>query len=95
MVVIFISLRIKTIQFYTQVLTSNLKSRLYQHRNSEFKNTFTNRYNVKKLVYFEEFNNIEKAIVREKQIKAGYCQKQIDLVNRFNPEWKAQTFLFI
>jgi len=46
---------------YTGV-TSNLANRLYQHRTSQFKNSFTSRYNVTKMVYFEEFDNIEDAI---------------------------------
>jgi putative endonuclease len=39
------------------------------------------------LVYFEEFERIEDAIAREKQIKAGSRQKKIELINRMNPEW--------
>ena len=72
---------------YTGV-TSNLTNRLYQHRTGQFKNSFTSTYNVTKLVYFEEFDNIEFAIAREKQIKAGSRQKKIDLINGVNPEWK-------
>lgn len=72
---------------YTGV-TSNLVNRLYEHRTGLYKNSFTNRYNVKKLVYFEDFTSIEEAIAREKQIKASSRQKKIDLINRFNPEWK-------
>jgi len=69
-------------------VTSDLAIRLYQHRTGVFKNAFTNRYNVKRLVYFEVFDCIETAIAREKQLKAGSRQKKIDLVNRLNPEWK-------
>ncbi len=72
---------------YTGV-TSNLVNRLYEHRSGLYKNAFTNKYNVKKLVYFEDFTSIEEAIAREKQIKAGSRQKKLDLINRFNPEWK-------
>jgi len=43
---------------------------------------------VTKLVYYEEFNTMEEAIAREKQIKAGSRQKKIDLVHSKNPEWK-------
>jgi putative endonuclease len=45
-------------------------------------------YNVTILVYYEGFTRIEEAIAREKQIKAGSRQKKLDLINRFNPEWK-------
>ncbi len=72
---------------YTGV-TSNLANRLYEHRTGFYKDSFTSRYNVTKLVYFEEFLSIEDAIHREKQIKAGSRQNKLDLVNGFNPEWK-------
>jgi putative endonuclease len=69
-------------------VTSNLTNRLVQHRNGQFENSFTCRYNVIKLVYFEEFDNIVDAIAREKQLKAGSRQKKINLITRLNPEWK-------
>jgi len=72
---------------YTGV-TSNLANRLYEHRTGLYKNSFTNKYNVKELVYFEEFVSIVEAIDREKQIKAGSRQKKLDLINAFNQEWK-------
>lgn len=72
---------------YTGV-TSNLANRLYEHRAGFYKNSFTSKYNVFQLVYFEEFLSIEEAIAREKQIKAGSRRKKMDLINGFNPEWK-------
>lgn len=60
---------------YTGV-TSNLAKRLYEHRTGYYKDAFTSRYNVTKLVYFEGFTLIEEAIAREKQIKAGNRQKE-------------------
>jgi putative endonuclease len=72
---------------YTGV-TSNLPRRMEQHRNGIYKTSFTHRYNVIILVYFEEFKLIIDAIAREKQIKAGSRQKKIDLINGLNPEWK-------
>ena len=71
---------------YTGV-TNSLGSRVFQHKEKLVKG-FTQRYNVNKLVYFEEFDDINKAIAREKQIKAGSRQKKLDLINRFNSEWK-------
>ncbi len=68
-------------------VTSNLSNRLYQHRTGFFKDSFTSRYHVTKLVYFEQFDNIEFAIAREKQLKAGSRQKKINLINGFNPHW--------
>jgi len=53
-----------------------------------YKSSFTFKYNVKKLVYYEAFLSIEEAIYREKQIKSGSRQKKLDLINGFNPEWK-------
>ena len=49
---------------------------------------FTNRYKITKLVYYETTNDVEAAIMREKQIKDGSRQKKIDLVNSINPEWR-------
>jgi putative endonuclease len=71
---------------YTGV-SSNLKGRVYQHR-EKLVPGFTSRYNVDKLVYYEAGSDASGAITREKQIKAGSRQKKIDLINRFNPEWR-------
>jgi putative endonuclease len=71
---------------YTGV-TSDLKARVYQHREKLLPG-FTNRYNVSKLVYYEAGYDAAGAITREKQIKAGSRQKKIELVNRMNPEWR-------
>lgn len=79
---------------YTGV-TSNIFHRLQQHREKHFINSFTGRYNVYKLVYFEEFDRIEEAIAREKQIKAGSRKRKILLIEKFNPEWKDLSVNFI
>ena len=71
---------------YTGV-TSNLIKRVYEHKESIFPNSFTSKYNLNKLVYFEGFNRIEDAIAREKQIKGGSRRKKIELINSLNPEW--------
>jgi len=68
-------------------VTSDLKKRLYEHKNHLFKNSFTARYNLEHLVYYEVFHNIEEAIAREKQIKAESRKKKEDLINAVNPEW--------
>ncbi len=70
---------------YTGV-TNNLFRRLLEHKSGEG-SKFAKRYNLKKLVYFEVTNNINAAITREKQIKAGSRQKKIDLINSINPGW--------
>ncbi len=72
---------------YTGV-TSEIKTRIYQHRTSYYQGSFSSRYNVNKLVYYEDFLFIEEAIDREKQIKAGSRKKKVDLINSVNPEWK-------
>jgi putative endonuclease len=71
---------------YTGV-TSNLPRRILQHKNHVYARSFTKRYNIEKLVYYEEFDHIVDAIKREKQIKAGSRQDKLDLIKRMNPEW--------
>jgi putative endonuclease len=71
---------------YTGV-TNNLKRRVYEHKSGRG-GAFTSRYNLTKLVYYEVTNDVNAAIAREKQIKAGSRQKKIDLVNSMNPEWR-------
>ncbi|MBW4478131.1 MAG: GIY-YIG nuclease family protein [Tolypothrix brevis GSE-NOS-MK-07-07A] len=70
---------------YTGV-TNDLIKRVYEHKEKLIAG-FTSKYNVNKLVYYEIFTDINNAIARERQIKAGSRQKKIDLVNRMNPEW--------
>lgn len=72
---------------YTGV-TSALKKRIWQHKNKEFSNSFTSKYNCGKLVYYENFGRIEEAIAREKQIKGGNRKAKERLINSLNPEWK-------
>jgi putative endonuclease len=71
---------------YTGV-TSNLRKRVYEHKQKLVKG-FTKRYNLDKLVYYEVFDDPYYAISREKQIKGGSRQKKIDLVNNMNKGWK-------
>jgi len=70
---------------YTGV-TNDLVRRIYEHKH-RLADGFTKRYNVDKLVYYETTEDVESAISREKQLKAGSRQKKIDLINRDNPEW--------
>jgi len=71
---------------YTGV-TNDLKRRIYEHK-VKLVNGFTKKYNINKLVYYEVFEDIENAILREKQIKNGSRQKKIDLINTMNKEWR-------
>lgn len=71
---------------YTGV-TNNLVRRMYQHRNKII-SSFASKYNVCKLVYYEIFNDINLAIKRERQIKAGSRKKKEDFIKKMNPHWK-------
>jgi putative endonuclease len=73
--------------FYVGVAAS-VSSRLQQHREKLYPKTFTARYNIDKLIYYEFFDNIEDAINREKQIKKYSHVKKVELVNTKNPLWK-------
>ena len=67
-------------------VTSNLLKRVYEHKIKKYKG-FTFRYNCDKLIYFEEFDDINTAISREKQIKSGNRKRKEALINTENPEW--------
>jgi len=71
---------------YTGV-TNNLQRRVLEHKEGAG-GGFTKKYNVNKLVYFECGDDVNTAIFREKQIKAGSRKKKIELVNSMNPDWK-------
>ncbi len=71
---------------YTGV-TSNLVKRIYEHKN-EVTQGFTAQHGCKKLVYYEVLENMENAIAREKQIKAGSRKKKLALIESMNPDWK-------
>jgi len=68
-------------------VTSSLKKRIYEHK-EKLVDGFTKKYNVNKLVYHETFDNIDDAILREKQIKAGSRAKKINLIKSINPNFK-------
>ena len=72
--------------FYVGV-TSDLYARITQHREKTNPRSFTARYNVSKLVYYESLYSIKEAIAREKQLKTCSRIKKIELIIRFNPEW--------
>ena len=67
-------------------VTNDLIRRAYEHK-EKLADGFTKKYNIVKLVYYEIFENIENAILREKQIKAGSRQKKLQLINSMNREW--------
>ncbi|WP_299396960.1 GIY-YIG nuclease family protein [uncultured Gelidibacter sp.] len=67
--------------------TKQLKKRLYQHAHNTHK-SFTGRYNVNKLVYFETTRYVNNAIQRERQIKKWNREWKISLINSLIPDWK-------
>ncbi|MBN2585239.1 GIY-YIG nuclease family protein [Patescibacteria group bacterium] len=71
---------------YTGV-TADLIKRMYEHKN-KFVPGFAQKYSVGKLVYYETFNNIKNAIVREKHIKKWNREWKIKLIEQNNPQWK-------
>ena len=71
---------------YTGV-TSNIKERVNQHKVKKHPDSFSARYNLTKLVYYEQFDTTGKAIKKEKQIKGGNRKKKEALINSMNPDW--------
>ena len=67
-------------------VTGNLERRLYEHRNG-LVDGFTKKYNVHKLVYFENTNDVYSAISREKQLKKWNRSKKNNLISQLNPGW--------
>lgn len=72
---------------YTGV-TNNLQRRVWEHKNKVNPRSFTVRYNICKLVYYECFEDVNAAIAREKQIKAGSRARKIALIESMNKERK-------
>ena len=71
-------------------VTGNINRRMYEHNNG-FADGFTKKYNVNKLVYLEDCNNVKDAIAREKQLKKWRREKKEMLINSLNPEWRDLT----
>ena len=71
---------------YTGV-TNDLVKRVYEHKHHLDKGSFTSRYNVENLIYFEETTDIDSAIAREKQIKGWNRKRKEKLIEAKNPSW--------
>ena len=82
--VYFMTNKYKTVLYVG--VTSNLQQRILQHKNGVC--NFTTRYNVTKIIYWEEFSDIRIAIEREKQIKSWSRKRKEQLINEINPEWQ-------
>tara|TARA_R110002153_G_scaffold166870_1_gene319434 strand:+ start:10976 stop:11266 length:291 start_codon:yes stop_codon:yes gene_type:complete len=72
-------------------VTSNLVQRIYQHKNKQVKG-FSFKYNLNKLVYFEQFEDMDSAILREKRLKKWNREWKNRLINELNPSWKDLYF---
>ena len=70
---------------YTGV-TSDLETRVYQHKQKQVQG-FTRKYNINRLVYYEEYADIRDAIAREKQIKGWRRDRKLALMKTINPKW--------
>jgi putative endonuclease len=86
-------------QYYVYILTNarntvlytgvsnDLVRRVHEHK-EQLAQGFTKSYNVSKLVYYEAFGDVQEAILREKQIKAGSRARKIALIEKMNPGWE-------
>ena len=68
-------------------VTNNLIKRVYEHKNNLVEG-FTKKFKIHNLVYFEEFNDIKEAILKEKQLKRWKRTWKINLIEKDNPKWK-------
>ena len=72
-------------------VTNDVRRRIWEHKQGIYKG-FTQNYACNKLVYYEDYQQIQDAIAREKQLKAGSRQNKIDLINSTNPNWNDLSF---
>lgn len=77
-------------------VTNNLGLRLNQHKQNIEKRakTFTAKYNIEFLIYFQKFAWIDEAIVREKELKGWKRDKKINLIRSFNPNFEFLNYHF-
>ncbi len=68
-------------------VTNNLERRIFEHK-QHLAEGYTKKYKITKLVYYNETNDVNEAIAREKQIKGWLRAKKIALIESMNPEWK-------
>lgn len=74
-------------------VTNNLERRLYEHKNKLVEG-YTQKYNLNKLIYFEEYQSIEEAIAREKELKGWVRRKKIELIKSKNPHFEDLSLSF-
>lgn len=68
-------------------VTNDLQRRVWEHKQKLIPG-YTEKYNLNKLVYYEQFNRIEDAISAEKKLKGWLRIKKDRLISSFNPQWK-------
>ncbi len=68
-------------------VTSNIVNRTFEHKN-KIVDGFSKKYNVHMFVHFESTNDINSALIREKQLKAWKREWKIRLIEKSNPDWK-------
>ena len=83
---VYILANSSNVTIYTGV-TNNLIKRVYEHKTKADAESFTAKYNVHKLVYYEMTNDVRSAIEREKQIKSWNRKRKNLLVEKMNPTW--------
>lgn len=69
-------------------VTSNLVQRVWKHKTEFYDGSYTSKYHINQLMYYEVYAKPEQAIIREKQLKLFIRQKKIDLISKFNPIWR-------
>ena len=74
--------------YFTLVSPPIWKKECTKHQNKVYPDSFSAKYNVNELVYYQGFDRIEDAINREKQIKGGSRKSKMELIHVFNPQWK-------
>jgi len=84
---VYILSNVTDVAIYTGV-TNNLLRRVYEHKHNLDPDSFTAKYKIHKLVYFEETNDVKAAIEREKQIKSWNRKRKNKLVESMNPTWE-------
>jgi putative endonuclease len=68
-------------------ITNNIERRVWEHKSGEFEG-FASRYGCNRLVYYESFDDVRKAIAREKQLKGWVRREKIALIESVNPRWQ-------
>ncbi|MAS87402.1 MAG: GIY-YIG nuclease [Micavibrio sp.] len=83
---VYILAKAKNSTFYVG-FTSNLQKRIWEHK-EEIADSFTKRYGIKTLVYFEIYDDPETAITREKRLKRWPRKWKMKIIEEFNPDWQ-------